>query len=155
MSEQPHADLQQLWQALEAPPPHRPLTEEDAATQASVAWLAAAWQRAEPAAAATLAGSAAAPAPILRLLRPWPWIGLAAAAAALLVLLRGPDSIPPPHDLPRAASDLIAAAPPTIPTPAVEILSTTPERIELRSGSVRLTWLQPQTDPAPQPKRPQ
>lgn len=145
MSDAPTPPLRDLWRELESPPMHRPLADEDAATQASVAWLAAAWRATQP--AATPAQPRAR-----RTTRLLPWIGLAAAAASFaLILLRpgaSPDLAPPAPDSPP----LLAAAP---RAPQIEILSSTPERLELRSGAVRLTWLQPASASAPLPTRPQ
>ncbi len=121
--------LQEAWRALAAPPPHRALADEDGLTRASVDWLHAAYLRATPPAAPLVL-----PRPRrqrrLTLLLP-----LAAAALLLAVGLQegpGPSApLVPAHGDPAAA---LAASP-------VEVLVSRPDRLELRSGAVRLTLL--------------
>jgi hypothetical protein len=144
------ADLERAYRELQPPPPHRELREEDAATRASVAWLAQAWSALEAPAGSTIrrapaarsAGSAGRRAIRLRQLV------LLGAAAAILALAFAPlfrEASDPRHEPASArlaaAASSPAAAPIAHAAPAIEVLHAGRDRVELRSGAVRLTLL--------------
>lgn len=144
------ADFERAYRELQPPPPHRELYEEDAATRASVTWLAQAWSALEAPAspasrlapAARSAGSAGRPAIRLRQL------ALLGAAAAILALAFAPlfrEASDPQHEPASArlaaAASSAAAAPIASTAPAIEVLHAGRDRVELRSGTVRLTLL--------------
>ncbi len=131
MSE-PRDPLRDLWDAIEAPPAHRALADEDAATRAAVDWLQRALAQVRP--------TAAAPVTAMRLIpaRRWPLrFALTAAAAALLLLARVFMRETEPAALLTTADARPAAD-------TVELLANDAQHLEMRSGSVRLTLLQPQ-----------
>ncbi len=151
MSDAPPDRLRSAWEELSPPPPFRELADEDAGTRASVAWLAEAY------AAVTPAQPAAAPRAPRRQWRRWlPLLPLAAAAAFLLRAAAEPPLAPEPEPAlaaaavaPAAAAEAVAPAAPSSP---VELIASLPDRLELRSGPVRLTLLQPHGTPSqPQP----
>jgi hypothetical protein len=123
---EPRDPLRALWEAVEPPPPARGLADEDAATRAAVQWLQAAHARVAPA--------LRMPSAPRRRFRLRPLAPLAAAAALLLLLLVPPRPEP-------------AAAAPPPPRAGVELLASGADRIELRSGTVRLILLHPQPPP--------
>lgn len=135
-------DLRGAWQRLSPPPAYRGLAEEDALTQAVVAWMRDAWQ--------------SVPAPAARgRLRRWPKAAaaLCAAAATLAVAALGIWALAGAAQRvqPRLESVQAPAAPPRVAAP-VQMLAQTPERLEMRSGAVRLTvFRQPPPTPKPQP----
>lgn len=135
------ARLREAWRGAE-PSTGRgeELEREDAATRASVEWLRDAWRSVEP---------PARPVPLARGLRPrlrlLPRLAAAALVAAglaalLLRVLEEPDpSAPDAPGTPGAPSEVARVTPPSPPTtggPRVEAVG--PDRIVLRSGSVRL-----------------
>lgn len=134
MSE-PRDPLRALWDAVEPPAAHRTLDGEDDATRAAVAWLQGAYARLEPAAAPPRLGL------VPHRARRWPRrIALAAAAAALLLLARAAWNEPRPGlTLPTEAW-----IPPPAAAPEVQVLASDAQRLELRSGPVRLILLHPQ-----------
>lgn len=133
MSDNPNQEieaLRQAWAGIQAPEPFRALAEEDAATQQAVAWLQSALQSIAPAKPAIRKSRRG---PILRLLT-------LAAAAALLILLNSPNQ---PNDTePFQASGTVA------PEPSIEVLASSRDRLDLRSGPVRLTLIHTTPTPA-------
>jgi len=129
----PLEDLQDAWRRLDAAFPETDPAGKDPDTRAAVALLQRAWARLE-----------APPAPVLRRRRR----PVAARWAAGLLLLLLPALAlllarrqPRPAPLPVAGQEQVAAA-----RPELEVLDNrTPGRLVLRSGSVRLTLLQPTT----------
>jgi len=133
------------WRSLAPPDPAAALDAPDPATRAAIDWMRAAWQ----------AGAPAAPTAIpwrlrLRLARPsvrplLPWIA-AAAATLLVALLLRPAPSPPP-----GAEPVELAAHPHPPEPShagspgasPELVSLSADRMELRSGPVRLILFTP------------
>lgn len=155
MNPDPIAELQELWQAVQAPAPHRDTVEStDAATQAAVAWMRAASGVAVPPAPAALLQDLhrRAPAQPLAPRTHW-WSGL--AAAALLAILLGlwqnhqaEPSVAGQQDLAMGPRDAVnnqdhSEAPPlsqdSLPRgiPAQHLGHS----IEMRSGSVRLSFM--------------
>ncbi|MBL7008656.1 MAG: hypothetical protein ISR76_06630 [Planctomycetes bacterium] len=135
--------LRGAWDQLDAPPAVRELEQEDERTQAAVRWMAEAWRELGAPAAEPPAGMARRPR--LRLLRS----ALLSAAAALLVaalglffphlLLRGPTTTTVVQAPAEPASPGIPEAPVASSAPA--LLSTQPDRVQLRAGTLRLTML--------------
>ena len=127
-------ELRALYARLEAPPLPDGIEEADPETQRVTRWMQAAWRRVEP--PRVLRPPLSSRRPIRgRRVR---WIVLAAAAAVLLaagglflVSRPAPAMHPPPSET-AAAPDASAG---------IEILAVDPERIELRSGPVRLVLL--------------
>jgi len=127
----PIEGLREAWGDLEAPPPDRVLEAPDAETRAALEWMREAWRALEPPAAripwrVRLARRAGG-------LRP-----IAAAAAVLVAAVvfgRGFFDAPSrPHE----------AVQPLAALPEVRIASLDPDRMELRSGPVRLILLTPE-----------
>jgi len=127
-------ELRALYERLQPPPLADEAGESDPTTAEVVAWMRGAWQRIEPPRVAV--PRPAVPLPSRRRTRS---SSFALAAAAALVLLAGaaaylralrPASAPPPNVAEQPAS-------------GVEILAVLPDRIELRSGPVRLVLLAP------------
>jgi len=156
---EPLDDLARAFREWPAPDATRELRDEDQATRRAVAWMVAALRAQAPASAAPPQSlRRRAPAP-----RPWQlrdWRPLA-AAAVLLALLGGPlllveDIHDPPA--PRVADASPPAAPPAGPGPATAtspglVVAVDRERIELRSGPVRLLLLaKRQPDPSEEPR---
>lgn len=134
MSE-PRDPLRALWDAVAAPAAHRPLADEDAATRDAIAWLQGAYARVAPAAAAPRARLA--PRPVHAWARR---LALVAAAAVLLLIVRASWNEPRPgRDLPAEAR-----MPPPATAPEIQVLTSDAQRLEMRSGSVRLILLHPQ-----------
>ena len=161
MTDEPRLDRTELealraaWQGLPAPEPAPELTDEDATTRAAVDWLARAWAslpvpqarppRIEP-------RPARPPARLHRLPR-WP---AAAAAALLAVLLAVPLLIEALTGDGALSGTPVAAAPsddttPVMPGPpaalppasSARLLAVGDDRVDLRSGNVRLTLFTP------------
>ena len=140
-SDLPLDELRRAWERLETPRPEPELEDCDPRTRAAVAWMQAAWSRVE------------APAPRVPLarpaLRPQPWmLPLAAAAGVLLALAvvfalqrLGVGVRPADVDTPIAAQPASQGAPAPRPDDAVELAALAPDRVELRSGPVRLILL--------------
>jgi hypothetical protein len=142
MSEHDLDALRRAWAEIPAPAPFRALEEEDADTQRSVAWLRTAWQSADAPQLPAL------PHRLIPRRRQLPrWIALAAAAGLLAVLGRSWY---------RTEVEPLAAPGATPVTPTIEVLASSRERIELRSGTVRLTWLHasPPASLSPTPEQP-
>lgn len=152
--------LRQAWQRIEAPEAHRALAEEDADTRRAVAWLQSAFQTLQPAAPARRA------MPFRTLGRPRLLRGIRFAAAAALLaalglgLFRAEPAVSPSSTTVRAPGPELGAparAPElaTEPAPAIQLLASSRERVELRSGAVRLTLLHAPSaapaDPHPSP----
>jgi len=140
----PLAQLSQAWQELEAPAANRELEDEDPLTQEAVRWMAEAWSQLEaPAAVATAEGR---PRRRLRILRS------AARAVAAALLVRALALLFPHGDAPdplvEGPPTAAGPPPPTVAQPPAQaanrpvLLATAEDRIEVRSGSVRLTLLQ-------------
>lgn len=139
----PLDDLRGAWHQLDAPPATRALHQEDERTQAAVRWMAEAWRQLDVPFVEPPAGLARRPR--LRLLRS----SLLSAAAVLLVatlglvlphlLLGGPVTttvVQAPAQLePAGIPD------PFVASPAPALLCTQPDRVQLRTGTVRLTLL--------------
>lgn len=129
----PYDELREAWDALEAPDPDALAERDDAA----LAWMRSAWRAVE-------APPAAIPP---RLARPtWralPRVAALAAAAALLVALGtwwriGPGPAPAGPGPIAQASVEETAPEPAAEEPPVQLASIEPDRMELRSGPVRL-----------------
>jgi hypothetical protein len=120
--------LGELYRRLAPPPLADGLDEADAQTERAVRWMQAAWRGLEVPPSTLPIRRAAAPRKKLRR-RALPWLvaaGVLAGGAALL--LRGPR-VPEPGEQLSAAS--------------IEIEDVRTDRIELRSGPVRLVLLSP------------
>ena len=154
----PIAELKQLWQAVQAPAPHREtLDAEDAATQAAVDWMRAASQVVVPSAPDALLQDLRRRAPSQPLApRTHWWSGL--AAAALLAILFGlwhinradPAREPQqniamgPHSSEAETSDPThSKAPPLSPDRLQRGIDARHRgnSIEMRSGNVRLSFI--------------
>ncbi len=134
--ELPLADLQAAWRTLDAPPATAPLDAPDATTLATVEWLREAWQATATPPAPSVPWRLRA-RPLLR--RASPWLAL---AAALLLFARtlaerpvAPLAIEPP---------VASRAVPRLDRPIARV---TPDRMEMRSGHVRLILLTPPAMP--------
>ena len=151
----PLEELRESWNSLEPPAPVRDLAAEDAETRAAVRWMASTWnalEAPEPRAVPTPIRSTVVrrAAPVLSLA---PRLALA-AAAGLFVWFGFVASRPDPSDTAlsnsglsqsgaaNGAPELAAVTAPSAPV----LLAATEERVEMRSGGVRLVLLQP---PAP------
>lgn len=143
----PLDELRRAWAAAEPPPPDPDLDQADASTRAAVAWMQAAWSRVE------------APVPVAPLAlrarrsgwRRWAQ-PLAAAAGVLLALSAalwlqrsGPAVRPGGVDTETTAQ--IEGPAPTRPDTDVEVAALAPDRVELRSGPVRLILLTGEDSP--------
>ncbi|NQU47680.1 MAG: hypothetical protein HQ519_03450 [Planctomycetes bacterium] len=122
--------LRDAWQQVEAPQADRELSDEDAATQEAVQWMASAWQQ--------------VPIPEFRSeqkpkSKPLLWRRLALAAAALLIAtLSWPES----EIADNQTKEIVAPPPPPAPaTPRARLIANDEEKIEILSGKVRLTML--------------
>ena len=140
--------LREDWQALVPPAPVRPLADEDAETRTAVDWMRSTWnalEAPEPGSVPTALTRtlASRPAPRLRLV---PRIALALAAG--LVAWFGFAVLRPAQD-PTSSTEapVELASVETAPAPSMQaapiVLAANTERVELRSGSVRLVLLQP------------
>ena len=138
----PLDELRASWGALEPPAPARPLADEDAPTRAAVGWMTAAWSALEAPEPASL------PSTLTEQLtsRVAPRFPLAArlalALAAGLLAWFGFARSRPAHETAAPAEtpvEFTAVAAPAAPI----VLIANRERVELRSGSVRLVLLQP------------
>ncbi len=159
LREDPLDDLSRAFRDWPAPYATRELTDEDQATRRSVAWLAVALQAQSPQTAAPpeallQRASPAGPWRLLRAGRPL------AAAAVLLALLGGPLlllSEPAPSPAPPATvvderTPPAPAAPDAGPVAGL-VVAASRERIELRSGPVRLLLLsRDNTTPREEPR---
>ncbi|MSR47388.1 MAG: hypothetical protein EXS13_10040 [Planctomycetes bacterium] len=153
------AELTAAWRALESPAPTAALDDADPETLATIEWLRAAWQVSEPPTPSHVPWRVRA-RPTLR--RAMPWLSFAAAAAMLLlsrvpsarrtpappiapreVIATGPDRRPieAPND--PSAEPVVSAAPPPSAVPPAAPVITYPDRMELRSGNVRLILFTP------------
>jgi len=143
----PLAELSAAWRALPPPDPTSIVDAPDPATRAAIAWLQDAWR---------------ASAPALSLDRKLPWRlrirlarrrarpitrWLASAAAVLLVLslLSRTSRRSPLAPPPELASQRVAAVDASH-EPVSEPVSVTADRMELRSGPVRLILLTPPSE---------
>jgi hypothetical protein len=130
MRDPDRSPLHAAWRALAAPPPFRALADEDDLTRASVDWLRATFLRATPSDAPLVL-------PRLRRQRRLTLLLPLAAAATLLLavgLQQGSGPSAPPAPTLADPSAALAAS-------SVEVLVSQPNRLELRSGVVRLTLL--------------
>ena len=128
---EPLDPLRRAWNALD-PPPIARAEPRDAATRATLAWLRAAW-----------AVEACPPVRVTRTERfPWAVLMPATAAALLAALLLPPR---PPAE-PRLPVDRVVATVEPEPVEPVQIVTSSPERLELRSGAVTLVLLNPPDD---------
>ena len=145
-------ELHALYRDLRPPPPADEASEADPTTRQVVQWMRGAWQALE-APPSTRPGE----------LRPRPralparrWV-VPAAAAALLLLAGGALwralGVPGEPAFPARLAQAPAAPPEATPDApahdAVEILGVHPDRVELRSGNVRLVLLAPPPSDAP------
>jgi hypothetical protein len=138
----PLQHLHDAWQQLDSPPAARTFSEEDDITRDAVDWASAAWQKIE--------------VPAVRLPRPKASFrfykqALAAAAVLLLstlMLLHEPTTGDPqdshkvvqisPSTPAIVAPDAAPAAPIAI---SPRLIASTDEKVEILSGTVRLTML--------------
>ena len=135
-------ELRELYRALQPPPLADDADDADPETARAVQWMRDAWQGLEiPAARVPMA-----PRRVRRVARPLRFALLAAAAALLALggaalwraLGRAPSA---PSSAPR-----LADRPAPRDTSGVEVLAALPDRLELRSGPVRLVLLAPADD---------
>lgn len=159
--------LRAAWERLEAPEPDRALEDPDEATRAAVAWMRGAWAALEPLPVEVPAELAAERSQARTRARSW--APLAGALAALVVALlaaglwsaaqRGRavqetvlgalpsrDAEPREVQLPREAEPTAVmpdepAAPEAEPPRGVRLAALSDDRMELRSGPVRLILL--------------
>jgi hypothetical protein len=158
--------LRRAWEELRAPEPAPERSPADAAEHAALEWVRAAWERVAPPAPARLSARGPMPRPVPAPERRWAWIAAAAAAgiAGLWLALaptgegpRGTPSAPepgiarrepPPSPLESGEGpSAVLEEQPTAPG-KVEVAHVTSDRMELRSGSVRLILLTGSTGPA-------
>jgi hypothetical protein len=123
------AELRALYARLQPPPLADEPFEADAETVRVVGWMQQAWR-----------GLAVPPARAPRRARPRP-VRRALAAAALLLVVAGAAFL-------RAWRERTATRPERLAgvgtrTEGVEVLAALPDRLELRSGPVRLVLLEP------------
>lgn len=146
----PLAEFAAAWRELDAPDATAALAAPDAATQATVDWLRAAWQASAP---ATPTGLPWSMRTRLALRRVAPWSALVAAAAAVVILLTQlaePARVPP---TPSAPLENVAIGPvpepiASVPTAPAEIRPVIhADRMEMRSGNVRLILFTPAAPP--------
>jgi hypothetical protein len=141
MSERdPLDELAARWRRLEPPDPTAAIDGPDAATRAAIGWMRDAWRAATPAAPRALPWRLRA-----RLLRrtALPWLAAAAAIVAVAFLLsRAGD----PGRRPTGRPDPVRVA---AQEPSLRSFACAPDRIELRSGPVRLILFTTTTAPAP------
>jgi hypothetical protein len=134
-------DLRRLYARLQPPPLADDIAEADPETARAVRWMQAAWQELEIPAARVPNLARRAPRRLRRL-----HFALAAAAGLLLAagaaLWRGLAGAPPEPAARLAEGPALPAA------DRVEVLAALPDRVELRSGPVRLVLLTP---PIPEP----
>jgi len=150
--------LREAWRELDAPEPERALEQPDEAARAALEWMRGAWARVEP-------PPALVPGSLRRARRAPRWFALAAAAGIGALLLwaalegAGGGSAPDPE---RGATVARAEVDAPVPVPApepsaaaeelsaaleqVEIAALSADRMELRSGPVRLILLTETTD---------
>jgi hypothetical protein len=135
-------ELRGAWRALEPPAATAPIDEPDPATRATVEWLRAAWRASEPAAPQiwSLPWSLR-----MRLRLRRARLAPIAAAAALVVAIAAGAGVWSSHvaesrrlETPRA--DDVAPSLSLVPS------YVTPDRMELRSGAVRLILLTPSSE---------
>ena len=141
--DQPPADLRRAWSRLEPPRPDPDLEGSDEPTRAAVEWMRAAWSRLE------------APAPVVPLAlhrrrSGWRrWAQPLAAAAGVLVALGvwlalqrlEPGVRPDGVDTETTARTHVGEPAPVPLDDGVELAALAPDRVELRSGPVRLILL--------------
>ena len=131
--------LGEAWRSLEPPAPADGLADCDPLTRASVEWLRDAWQRLEPQRPVALPARSS----------PNPWrqaVAPLAVAAAVLAVLAGSawwGTRPGPEPAPRVADlDPTPFAGSVLPLGAgAGVSHVASDRIELRSGNVRLVLL--------------
>jgi hypothetical protein len=147
--------LRRAWDDLDAPDPIRDAAQADAQERAALEWMRGAWERVETPASIRWRGAPAERG------RRWAQMAAAAAAAAAGIVWFW-FAATPTHESPfepSSPSELgIALAEPRVgsgvpdegPTaPAkVEVARVTSDRMELRSGSVRLILLTESAGPA-------
>jgi hypothetical protein len=144
------AGLQSAWRSIPPPDPTAPVDAPDAETRASVEWLSAAWRAAASHAPAPSTLPARLRARLLRrraaAIAPW----LAAAAALVLGITwfaRSERTPSPPIEL--ASEHSATVEPPLAPRSAgpesgePKLVTLTADRMELRSGPVRLILFTP------------
>jgi ferric-dicitrate binding protein FerR (iron transport regulator) len=145
--ELPLDELRRAWATAEPPRPDAALDAADASTRAAVAWMQAAWNRVE------------APAPVVPLAlrarrRGWRrWAQPLAAAAGVLVALgawlalqRIPGGARP-GGVDTETTAQVEGPAPALPDTKVEVAALAPDRVELRSGPVRLILLTGEDSP--------
>lgn len=155
--------LRAAWERLDAPEPDRALDEPDEATRAAVEWMRTAWAALEPPPVAVPVPS---PARLeeARTHRRWPLLGALAALLAALAaagLWAGlerrreePGPVVGVLTVPTVEPDASGALEPADgidgsspaaredgPSSAVQVAALSEERMELRSGPVRLILL--------------
>jgi hypothetical protein len=148
--------LRRAWEELEVPEP-APERSADVAERAALEWVRRTWERVEP--PAPVRSPWPRPAPAAARTRRWPWIAAAAAAGlAGFWLATAPSREEPPGtagspepaiartELPAKGSG--ATEEHSTPPAEVELAHVAPDRMELRSGSVRLILLTQSAGPA-------
>ncbi len=146
-------ELRALYQRLQPPPLADDARAADPETARVVGWVQDAWRGlAVPPARVPLVPRRSAPLPRLLTLDPRTRRRTLVAAAAVLLLLAG-----------AALWQGLAGAPPLVSVPrvadgsarpdagGVEVLAALPDRLELRSGPVRLVLLEPPNEPSTTP----
>lgn len=167
----PLDDLTAAWRAIEAPRLDAELDDHDPATEAAVDWLRKAWERSAP---ETVPETLDAPWRARRLQRRArpvrTFLAVAASITAVFALVRalGPRASDPPTTVDVAVHTPLhpSGDPPGEPrtspqsmdldserTP--ELIASTSERLELRSGNVRLLLFTPSLPDLPPPDFPQ
>ena len=156
------------WRALTPPEPTAPLKTPDAETAATIAWLRRAWQTVAPDRAAPSAPPNELPwrlrrrIALARIARPFRDVGpgLVAAAAVVLAALfffaGEHGSSPPLHEEGAIPTELAAGPAPDSITAVSPAPSSVPvltqisaDRMELRSGPVRLILFTPNSSTSP------
>jgi hypothetical protein len=139
-------ELRALYRRLQPPSLADDLDTADERTRNTVRWMQSAWRELEPP-RALLPPALARPATAQHPLQRVRWIAVAAAVLLVaggvlwrLLLAAGENARP----------SRVAQAP-VQPERAVEIIDVRPDRVELRSGPVRLLLLDPPTSANPPP----
>lgn len=133
----PLDELRAAWRAMAPPDPTASVDARDEPTRAAVAWMRSAWAAAAPPPTSALPWRVRLRIARPRVVRALPWVAAAAALVVCTALLgRGGRT---EHD--AAPVPELVARPEPIAKP--ELVSLSADRMELRSGPVRLILFTP------------